>query len=128
MRIVLRRLSKYQGSHSEGAEDYDSIKNDIKRNRESRALKGEYLDRVFNDDDEGIEKMLHTMDVVAKCCPFPFPEFDVLTIRNRWWMMSVTLNDVLSRLQTHGKRYLNIHCVFCRSRPTTGKNLNGSFA
>lgn len=98
------RLSKYQSK--DDGESYDSIQTDIDQNRRFIEMRTEAL----ASGDENVLKM------VAVACPDPFPSFDVLTVRNRWWMKSVTLNNVLERLAKSGHNYAKVHCVFCRSR------------
>lgn len=100
--VVDYRLSKYQGRHGSVNETYASITNNLDANEavldaiQQAAAKGRAIKRGPN---------------------FAF-HFDVLTIRNRWWMkgsLGEKLSDVLGALQGAGYRYENIHCSFCRS-------------
>jgi hypothetical protein len=51
----------------------------------------------------------------------PLPEvrnggpFDILTIRNRFYSSSMTLEEVMKEIRKLGHRYLEIHCSFCRA-------------
>lgn len=98
------RLSKYQSEANR--ESYDSIKKAIDNNRDNNARRDEAIQSGDQD----------ALRLVERACPNPFPTFDVLTIRNRFWMASVTLHDVFERLRNEGRMYTEIHCVFCRSR------------
>ncbi len=102
------RLSKYQGRHGNENETYQSIRHSIDNNRMFEALRQEAL---ASADPEKLR-------YVQRVAPNAFPAFDVLTVRNRWWMggMGATLRELLQELSRAGHRYPNVHCVFCRSR------------
>ncbi|MNJ25650.1 hypothetical protein D3C77_201010 [compost metagenome] len=97
------RLSKFQDGYS--SETYGSIEEDIDQNRRCVDIR----ERAVSMRDQT------TLAMIAENFPVPFPRFDILTIRNRAWMYSITLHDVLKALRQEGYRYSNIHCVFCRS-------------
>jgi hypothetical protein len=42
-------------------------------------------------------------------------EFDILTIRNRWYSRIVTLKTVIEAVRRLPHKYDEIHCSFCRS-------------
>ncbi|MCA9543661.1 MAG: hypothetical protein KC613_04705 [Myxococcales bacterium] len=100
--VVDYRLSKYQGRHGSVNETYESITENLRANEA-------VLDTIQQQAAKGR---------AIKFGPnFAF-HFDVLTIRNRWWMKASVgekLSDVLQALATAGYRYENIHCSFCRS-------------
>ena len=80
-------LSKYQGSHGNPEETYDSIQRNIKQNAQCLSNRG----RNF---------AYH---------------FDVLTVRNRWNNFSgVKLSTVLELLAQNYHNYREVHCSFCR--------------
>lgn len=80
-------LSKYQGRHGNINETYTSISANIQTN-------------------------LNRLDVNSRNFAFIF---DVLTVRNRILRSDPSLKDMLNELDSHGYRYENIHCIFCRS-------------
>ena len=92
-------LSKYQGKHGgspgKPAETYESIED-----------AQNYVDQ-FN------ELLLQAGDKAPKGAQ-PAVDFDVLTVRNRWWNTDVTLSSALRAVQKVNK-YQDIHCYFCRS-------------
>jgi hypothetical protein len=88
-------LSKYQGKHNNVGESYESIEGSQN-----------YVDD-FN------ELLLQAGDRAPKGSK-QMVDFDVLTIRNRWYNKNVTLSQALSAI---GKlnQYADVHCYFCRS-------------
>ena len=42
-----------------------------------------------------------------------FPGFDIVTVRNRWWMNGVKLSTVLQKIENR-HNYGVYHCLFCR--------------
>lgn len=107
-------LSKYQGSHGNVRETYDSLQDAVRSNSDFLDL----IRTLMASDDE--RKRNHAQRTFKGRDNFAF-HFDVLTIRNRWFAkFGVTLNYVLSQLDHHGYRYNDIHCSFCRWRPGGG--------
>jgi hypothetical protein len=96
-------LSKYQGRHSSGAETYDSIGRDL----EATVEKLWKYARGMASSSPGIRKVYQQKGM---------PQiFDVLTIRNRFWMGDLSLSKVLKRvMKVHA--YQQVHCYFCRSK------------
>ncbi|MDN7140034.1 hypothetical protein KC131_05195 [Pseudomonas sp. JQ170] len=96
------RLSKFQAD----SDTYGSIKKEIDLNRRSAGGRGQAMSYGGNT----------ILQMIAANFPGTIPRFDILTIRNRAWMYTVSLQDVFKALERWGFRYSNIHCVFCRSR------------
>ena len=87
------KLHKYQGSHGNESENYESI-----------GLLG-------MTDQELIDAGFSRQQLESRDKPLPL---DVITIRNRNMRVSPMLSDVLNLLQTNGWNYKTIHCSFCR--------------
>lgn len=92
-------LSKYQGKHAgtpgKPAETYESIE-------EAQDYVDDYNQMLLDAGDR------------APRGARPAVDFDVLTIRNRWWSGDVTLKTALEAV-AQVNRYPDIHCYFCRS-------------
>lgn len=92
-------LSKYQGMHAgkkgKPAETYESIE-------KSQNYVDEYNQLLVEAGDQ------------APVGSIPAKDFDVLTIRNRWWSSDVTLKNTLEAV-SRIRVYPVVHCYFCRS-------------
>ena len=96
--VVNYGLSKYQGSHSDGAETYPSIKEAVERNRE--------MVKMFEAAPTDYQAKMKSTGLI-------YENFDVLTIRHRRFKSDPSLSDALTMLQNNYK-YADIFCVFCR--------------
>src|SRR5262249_15931949 len=92
-------LSKYQWKHAgkpgKPAETYGSI-------QEAQDYVDKFNEMLLSPGDKAPPGVQAAVD------------FDVLTIRDRWWSGDVTLSAALKAVgQVHD--YTDIHCYFCRS-------------
>ncbi len=88
-------LSKYQGKHNKAGETYESIES-----------AQDYVTQ-FRE----IAQAARSQGVAV---PYSPTDFDVLTIRNRWWISGMTLSAALTAV-AKTKTYSIVHCYFCRS-------------
>jgi hypothetical protein len=100
-------LSKYQGKHSKSGETYESIGKTL--GSETRLRDLNLLAQTNPDAARKVGFSFVPEETIAQ-----YRQYDILTIRNRWWMSGLKLSDVLSQLSKHGRRYANIHGAFCR--------------
>jgi hypothetical protein len=100
-------LSKYQGKHSKSGETYQSIQDTLGSETRLRDL-----NQVALSNPDAARKA--GFSFVPEETIAQYRQYDILTVRNRWWMSGVKLSDALSRLEKAGRRYAHIHCAFCR--------------
>jgi len=124
-------LSKFQArGGGSGNETYESITSGMDRSHELLQQQKEALARFGLDLDEETdagETERKLADVEASASDARKYEltmlkgkrqvelYDVLTVRNRRLRSDLTLRDLLRELESHGHRYAEIHCAFCRS-------------
>jgi hypothetical protein len=97
-------LEKFQGSRGNISETYDTIKEQVDRNRKRPDyIKG--LQRqggLLKQKGDALDKIKHL-------------NFDVLTVRHRAFQRFSSLKEVLELLDQNGWKYPDIYCKFCRS-------------
>jgi hypothetical protein len=108
------RLKKYQGIYSPGVgETYDQLQ----RMQETDATT--YKKMFRNPHNLRKEQSTVLPGDYLKDLPLPTVrdplQFDILTVRNRWYSQTVTLAEVMKALRKLPHRYEEIHCTFCRS-------------
>ena len=108
-------LQKYQGVHATSGETYDMLQKlqDPGADTAMKMFRNPHNLRKKSADGT-IEPSQYLREV-------PLPEvrnggpFDILTIRNRWYSGSVTLEEAMKEIRKLGHQYLEIHCSFCRA-------------
>ena len=100
------QLSKYQGSHSDNFETYQSIE-------QASWSKQQWV-------EFGIEPHL-VGDVVTS------PHMDVVTIRNRHGRTEPSLHELVAVLKDYGWGYEEYHCSFCRGPRLPWKKEKGTW-
>jgi hypothetical protein len=112
-------LSKYTNTgtelkHNKAGESYARIGKLDERFAEAHALHagavGWLVDDVLNND--ALLPQLTEQSALEQ--RYRELAMDVVTIRNRFWLKSPKLSEVLTELWKYGYQYADVHCSFCR--------------
>lgn len=97
-------LSKYQGSHGNESETYDSIGKIISSVTNTRSGMSAKAATASGKQKDQMLNIANRAKVAA-----------VLTVRNRWFKGDATLSKVVKAVKQHAPTIVIFDCLFCRS-------------
>ena len=110
------KLRKFQGRHGGGHdEDYAKIESLVQENVSFRKT-----DRKLKEESSKNQAAAFWDEQDVDHAEISFAsnkyDFDVLTVRNRYFYSPPSLKEAIDLLQAAGYQYAHIHCCFCRAK------------